>query len=173
MTVAGPPRSIVLVGLPGAGKTTVGRAAATMLGWPFVDLDAEIERAAGATVAELFARAGEPAFRAAERAATAAVAGRAGLVVAPGGGWIENPGCVELLRPSASIIHLAVGVDEALRRMGVASVARPLLQGPDPRAALEALLARRAPHYARADAVVDTEVIDFQSVVRAVVELAS
>ena len=173
MADARAPRSIVLVGLPGAGKTTVGRAAAERLGWPFLDLDEEIERATGVTIATLFAERGEPAFRAAEREATAAVAGRRGAVIAPGGGWIENPGCIELLRASASIIHLAVGVDEALRRMGGASAGRPLLRGPDPRGALAALLARRAPHYARADAVIDTEVLDFQSVVRAVVELAS
>ena len=173
MTPAEPARSIVLVGLPGAGKSTVGRAVAERLGWPYVDLDAEVERAAGTTVAGIFARDGEAAFRAAERTATESLAGRRGLVIAPGGGWIENPGCVELLRPSASIVHLKVGVDTALRRMGAAQADRPLLRGPDPRAALAALLARRAPLYAGADVVIDTEVLDFQSVVRSVSTLAS
>ena len=173
MTAVGRGRSIVLVGLPGAGKSTVGRAVADRLGLPFVDLDAEVERAAGITVAELFTRHGEPAFREAERAATATLADRGRCVIAPGGGWIENPGCVALLRPSASIIHLAVSVDTALRRMGPDRASRPLLRDPDPRAALARLLARREALYAASDHVIDTEVLDFQSVVRAVAELAS
>lgn len=165
--------AIVLVGLPGAGKTTVGRLAAARLGWPFVDLDEAIAADAGMTVAEIFAAEGEPGFRARERDATRRLAGQGGVVVAPGGGWVENPGCMALLRPPASIIHLRVGLDAALARVAGDPTIRPLLAGPDPRAALEALRVRREPYYERADWVVDTEVIDLERVVSKVVELAS
>ena len=165
---------IVLVGLPGAGKSTAGRRAAERLGWAFVDLDEEIVRAAGGrTIPELFATEGEPAFREREREATRNLRGRRRIVVAPGGGWMANPGCVELLRPPARIIHLRVGVPSALARLRGSPEVRPLLAGTDPVGALRALEARRASAYAGADAVVDTEVLSLQQVVETVVRLAS
>ena len=165
---------IVLVGLPGAGKSTAGRLAAERLGWAFVDLDEEIVRAAdGRPVPELFATEGEPAFREREREATRNLRGRRRIVVAPGGGWMANAGCAELLRPPARIIHLRVGVPSALARLRGSPEVRPLLAGPDPAAALLALEARRAAAYGGADVELDTEVLSLQEVVESLVRLAS
>lgn len=173
MTDAGGDAPIVLVGLPGAGKTTVGRAVAGRLGWTFIDLDEEIARAAGQTIPAIFATEGESGFRARERAATQALVGARRVVISPGGGWMANDGCVALLRPPAGIIHLRVGVDAALARMADDRAARPLLAGPDPRAALVALRERREPAYAGSDWVVDTEGVELQEVIGKVLELAS
>jgi shikimate kinase len=166
----------VLVGLPGAGKTTVGRQAAARLGWPFVDLDEVIERREGRTVAELFAERGEAYFRERELAATGELRGaHVPSVVAPGGGWVTVPGAVALLRPPGRIIHLAVSPERALARLGrAARRTRPLLRRPDPLAALESLLAaRRQAYEACADFVVGTDLLTVQQVTDAVVELAS
>ena len=163
----------VLVGLPGAGKTTVGRLAAARLGWAFVDLDEEIVRAAGGrSIPALFAEEGEPAFRERERVATRALVGRRDLVVAPGGGWMANPGCAPLLRPPARIIHLRVGVSAALGRMAGSGEPRPLLAVDDPAAALRGLAERRREAYAAADVELDTEVLDLQQLVESVARLA-
>ena len=86
---------------------------------------------------------------------------------------MTNPGCVALLRPPARIIHLRVGVPVALARLAASGAVRPLLAGPDPAAALAALLARRAGAYASADAEVDTEVLSLHQVVETIARLAS
>ena len=165
---------IVLVGLPGAGKSTAGRLAADRLGWTFVDLDEEIVRAAGGRpIPELFASEGEAGFRERERAATRNLRGRRRIVLAAGGGWMANPGCAELLRPPARIIHLRVGVSSALARLRESPGIRPLLAVADPAAALADLQRRRAAAYAGADAEVDTEVVSLQAVVDSLVRLAS
>jgi shikimate kinase len=151
-------RHVILVGLPGSGKSTVGARLAARLGREFLDFDAELERRAGLSVAELFARDGEPAFRAAEAALASEVAASArALVVAPGGGWIANPPAVATLRPRGRIIYLRVGAESVVRRMGPDVARRPLLAGADPVAAARALLERRAPGYEAADVVLDTE----------------
>jgi shikimate kinase len=152
-------RHVVLVGLPGAGKTTAGRAAAMILGRPFLDFDEEIERRSGCTVAELFAREGETAFREREVQLSAELAGLPPMVLAPGGGWMANAVAAATLRPAARIIYLRVSPVAALARMGPALAARPLLAGSDPRAALDALLDRRARLYAQADHALDTETL--------------
>ena len=165
---------IVLVGLPGAGKSTVGRAVAERLGWAFVDLDEEIVRAAGGRpVPAIFAEEGEAGFRTRERDATRALVGRERVVLAPGGGWMTNAGCAALLRPPARIIHLKVGVRAALARLAGSPDVRPLLSGPDPAAALADLQRRRGAAYAMADAVLDTEVLSLQEVVDSVARLAT
>jgi shikimate kinase len=166
-------RSLVLVGLPGVGKSTVGAAVAERLGWPFLDFDVEIERREGCSVAELFARRGERYFRDRERELTVELAGRVGVVLAPGGGWMAQPGLVALLRPPATIIYLAASPAEVARRLGAARAARPLLGGDDPVARLERLLAEREPAYRRADAVIDTELFDEQEVIHTIAALAS
>lgn len=170
-----PPRGahLILVGLPGAGKSTVGREVADRLGWPFLDFDEEIERRAGLPVAELFARQGEAHFRSLERALTEELRGRTAAVLAPGGGWITNPGLAALLRPPGRIIHLDVTPIVALARMGKGVVRRPLLRGSEPLRALERLHEARAAHYASADFVVNAESVDLQDVVSAVARLAS
>jgi shikimate kinase len=164
---------LVLVGLPGSGKTTVGRLVAEALGRTFLDLDAEIERREGATIAALFAEKGEPWFRARERALTGEVRALGNMVLAPGGGWIADPGNVAMLRPPARIIYLKVRPETALRRMGADTAARPLLGGSDPLGALRGLLARRAAAYRVADIVIDTEQMTARAVADDIVKLAS
>ena len=164
---------IILVGLPGAGKTTAGRLAAARLGWTFVDLDEAIVAASGRSIPELFAAEGEAGFREREREATRGLVGARRLVIAPGGGWMTNPGCPELLRPPGRIIHLRVGVATALDRVARSGAVRPLLAGPEPAAALAALHARRAAAYASVDAEVDTETLDLQGVAEFLARLAS
>lgn len=148
---------LILIGLPGAGKSTVGRRVARELARPFLDLDREIERLEGKPVAQVFADAGEAYFRAREREVTAALRARPSMVVAPGGGWALAPENRALLCPPGRIIYLRVDPTTAVRRMGLGVRRRPLLAGPDPVAALERLLRDRAAAYAAADAVVDTE----------------
>ena len=163
---------LILVGLPGAGKSTVGRAVARKLRRPFVDFDVELEQREGMSVAQLFATRGEAAFRALEVALTTELAGTEPSVFAPGGGWITNPGVVELLRPPGRIIHLRVSPAGALKRLGSARVSRPLLMESDPAQVLDRLWASREALYNTADGEVDTEVVDFQHVAEKVVLLA-
>ena len=164
---------LVLVGLPGVGKTTVGQAVAARLGRPFVDFDAELERLTGRTVPELFAERGEEAFRALERSLTEELSGRAPMVLAPGGGWVTNAGVLALLRPPARIIYLAAEPETVLRRMGAERAARPLLRGADPLAAVRALLGAREALYRMADAVIATDLLDTQEVIEKVIALAT
>jgi shikimate kinase len=160
----------VLVGLPGSGKSSVGRRLARRLGLPFVDLDVAVERRAGRSIPELFA-GGEAEFRALEAAMSAELAASPPLVLAPGGGWMANAAAVAPLRPVGRIIYLRVTPETAIRRMGAGRMRRPLLAGPDPVGALRALLDRRAEAYARSDLVVDTEGLTLQQVTSTVAAL--
>jgi shikimate kinase len=167
-------RHLVLVGLPGAGKSTVGRAVARRLCRPFVDLDETIERTAGATIAEIFFNRGEAAFRALERAATATLLEASPAVVAPGGGWITVSETVAMLRPVAHTIYLKAAPETAFRRLGQGVHRRPLLQEDalGPQSAVERLYDARHVAYEAADFVVDTEHLSLQQVTDAVMELA-
>jgi shikimate kinase len=167
-------RHLVLVGLPGAGKSTVGRAVADRLGRPFIDLDVEIERSTGQGIGELFATRGEAGFRALEQAATAELVGRAPAVIAPGGGWVTVPETVALLRSAAQTIYLKVDPETALRRLGRGVSKRPLLARDEagPEEALRQLFAARRAAYEAADFVVDTEHLTRQQVTDSLVELA-
>src|SRR5687767_1646822 len=138
---------IVLIGLPGAGKSTIGRSVADRLGRPFLDFDTEIERREGLSVARIFAERGEPAFRTLEVALTRELVAAPPMVLAPGGGWVTNPGVIDLLRPPARIVHLRVSPTEAVRRLSRARIVRPLLLGPDPQAVMHDLWDRRAGLY--------------------------
>ena len=163
---------LILVGLPGAGKSTVGRAVAAKLGRAFLDFDRELERREGATVAEIFAEKGEPYFREKERALTAELAALGGMVLSPGGGWIADPESVALLRPRSRIIYLKVRPENALKRLGPDAAARPLLTRPDPLGELKRLLEQRQPHYSSADVVIDVDMIAAQEVTDKVLALA-
>lgn len=164
---------IVLVGIPGAGKSTVGRELAARLQWPFVDVDAEIAARERLSVREIFATRGEAHFRALEREATERLALAATpAVVAPGGGWITVPGLVDLLRPPARLIWLRVSPARALERLGKGVERRPLLSGPDPLAALTAILGAREAFYLQADHVVSVETMTPFAAVEHIVALA-
>jgi shikimate kinase len=150
-------KRVVLVGLPGAGKSTVGRIVAKSLDWDFVDLDTEIERRAGRSIADLFETDGEPAFRALERELTLELCSGLHLVLAPGGGWAAQPGQLEQLPAGSALIWLQVSPAEAIRRLRGSPVQRPLLAGPDPVGALAALAEQRIEHYAQADLTVPVD----------------
>lgn len=163
----GPPH-LILIGIPGAGKSTHGRRAARQLQRPFIDLDKRVAHLAGRTIPQIFADDGESAFRAMERTATAALAIEPPSVIAPGGGWMMDPANVALVKPASTIVWLRVSPRLAVQRMGGRVRTRPLLATDDPVARLEQLLVERTPRYLLADAVIDTELLDWHEVVRAI-----
>jgi shikimate kinase len=134
----------ILIGPPGAGKTTVGTQLAARLGVSFLDTDASIEAAAGKPVSDIFIEDGEPAFRALERAAVAAAIDGTDGVVGLGGGAVMDPGTQAVLagRP---VVYLSASFPELARRVGM-DRPRPLLIG-NPRAQLKSLLDQRLPVY--------------------------
>lgn len=142
---------IVLVGLPGSGKSTVGPILAVKLGWSFVDLDVRIENDTGMQIAEIFLNRGEAEFRRIESALTVKLAAEPNLVLAPGGGWIIHN---EL--PAALMVWLRVSPARAVERLGERAADRPLLQ-PDPLKKMNELLAAREPFYKKADITIDTD----------------
>jgi len=148
-------RSIVLVGMMGAGKTSIGRRLARTLGWPFKDADAAIELAAGTSIANIFAEIGEPAFRAKERQVIARLLRGERAVVALGGGAFMDPETRALVRDKGLSVWLRADLDVLVRRTGRPGK-RPLLAAGDPRATLARLLEQRAPIYAQADLVIDS-----------------
>jgi Shikimate kinase len=150
----------------------VGEAVAEALGRSFLDFDQEIERREGRPIAELFRTKGEPAFRALELELTRELAGAAGMVLAPGGGWITVPGALELLRPPGVLVYLRASPEVVLARMGHSSSLRPLLSAPRPLTELRRLLAKREARYLMADHVVDVEHLDLQHVISSVTRLA-
>lgn len=164
---------LVLIGLPGAGKSTVGPPLAERLGLSFLDLDAEIERRTGRSIPSIIRTDGEAAFRELEHELTAELASTDHAVLAPGGGWVTRPETVALLRPKAKLVHLKVTPEGAIRRLGSARLARPLLDGEDPLARMAALEAARKSAYATADWVIDTELLTVQRVIDVIVELVS
>ncbi len=163
---------LVLVGLPGSGKSTVGRAVAKRLSRPFLDFDAEIERREGISVARIFAERGEAVFRGLEYALTEELAAAPPMVLAPGGGWVTIPGAMARLRPPGRIIHLQISPKEAMRRLTRSRIVRPLLSQADPAMAMNTLWERRSGLYAMADVIINVETIDSQRLTDSVVALA-
>jgi len=163
---------LILVGLPGVGKTTIGKAAAKQLGRQFLDFDKEIERRAGMDVREIFRLRGEEHFRAMEFALTEELSTTGGMVLSPGGGWITQEKSVELLRSAGRIIYLRASPEAVARRLRRVET-RPLLAGRDPVVALTELYQKRRALYETADAVLDTERLARQQLIAKVVELAS
>ena len=146
-------RSLVLVGLMGAGKTSIGRRLALRIGLPFRDADAEIEQAAGCTVAELFARFGELAFREGERRVIRRLLAGPPLVLATGGGAFMDPETRAAIRDGAASIWLRCSLATLVRRTA-GRTHRPLLTMGDPERVLRNLMEQRHPTYAEADIVV-------------------
>jgi len=148
-------KTIALVGLMGAGKTAVGRRLAQRLGIEFSDADAEIEKAANATIAEIFAVSGEPFFRDREREVIKRLLANPVHVLATGGGAFMDPSTRALLRERAITIWLRADLDLILARV-MRRNNRTLLKDGDPRVVLERLMAERYPIYAEADITVDS-----------------
>jgi len=149
-------RTVALVGMMGAGKSSIGRRLAARLNVPFKDADSEIEHAAGCSISQIFERYGEPAFRDGERKVIARLLAEAPHVMATGGGAFMDPATRQRLKEGAVTIWLRAPVDVLLARTGRRDN-RPLLQGGDPRETLERLLAERSPVYALADHTLDSE----------------
>ncbi|MEO6113195.1 MAG: shikimate kinase [Sphingomicrobium sp.] len=142
-------RPIVLVGLMGVGKSTIGRRLAQRLGLPFVDSDSAIEEASGASAAELFERYGEDDYRDGERRLVARLIDGEVRVIATGGGAFVDPDTRRLLNQRAITVWLDAPVEVLAERTGRKNT-RPLLRGPDRAATLARLDAERRPNYAEA-----------------------
>jgi shikimate kinase len=171
-TAALPPwtgRPIVLVGLMGAGKTTVGRRLAHRLNLPFLDADAEIEAAAGRTIEQLFADFGEPAFRDGERRVIARLLSGAPMVLATGGGAYIDAETRALIKQRGLSIWLRAELDVLMRRVGKRSN-RPLLKQDDPRAVMTRLMEARYPIYGEADLIIDSREGPHEQIVRAIIQ---
>ena len=147
-------RSVVLVGLMGAGKTSIGRRVAARLGLPFRDADTEIELAAGCTIPELFERHGEAHFRQGERKVIRRLLAGDPVVLATGGGAFADPLTRASVRADAVSVWLRVTLPVLVRRVSLRSN-RPMLKTGDPARTMADLLDRRSPFYAEADLTVD------------------
>ncbi len=150
---AGPGRSVVLVGLPGCGKSSIGRRLAARWNLPFVDADSEIERAAGISISEIFARYGEAHFREGERRVISRLLaeGAGPIVLATGGGAYHDPRTRAAVRESGALaVWLKCRLPVLLRRVA-GREHRPMFQNADPREVLERLMTQRHPSYAEAD----------------------
>lgn len=150
------PSCILLVGLSGSGKSTVGRELANRIGYRFVDLDSEIESIAGGSVRQIFLARGESGFRRLEAEATEAIRGVRDIVVATGGGWMARKD-IERAWPGSVRVWLRVRPDTATGRLAPWLETRPLLAPDAPKGSLAALLASRSAAYAEAECEVNTE----------------
>lgn len=150
-----PARSIVLVGLMGAGKTKIGRRLAARLNLPFFDSDEEIEAAAGETIEEIFANRGEAVFRDGERRVIARLLHGPVHVLATGGGAFMDPATRRIIAARGVSVWLRAGLDVLFARVS-RRTNRPLLKTPDPRGVLAELIERRYPIYVEADITVDS-----------------
>ncbi|MEM1314854.1 MAG: shikimate kinase [Pseudomonadota bacterium] len=149
-------RPVVLVGLMGAGKTTVGRRLAARLSAPFVDSDEAVEDAARMSVAEIFETMGEAAFRDGERRVISRLLTESPQVVATGGGaWMNDRTRQEIRAQGATVIWLRADLDVLVERVGRRG-GRPLLAGGEPREILAGLMAKRDPVYAEADLEIES-----------------
>lgn len=155
-------RHVVLIGLPGAGKTEVGRRLAAALHTRFTDLDLDIAARAGMPVARIFAEQGERTFRQLEREAMGAALAEPPQVIAAGGGWATEPGNLAAVEGRALLVYLRVSPAAAARRLGPVH-GRPLLES-DVLAGLQRLQAERASVYERATVTVDTDDLDPEEV---------
>lgn len=160
---------IFLVGMMGAGKTTIGRHLARTLGWEFVDLDHELEARCGVRVALIFDIEGEQGFRKRESAVLDECTRRSGIVLATGGGAILSPENRRLLRERGVVVYLRASIDELFRRVE-RDRNRPLLQTCNPRQRLQDLLEQREPLYHDAASLVfDTGTMPITQTVRSLV----
>ena len=148
-------RTIALVGLMGVGKSSVGRRLANALDLPFRDADAEVEAAAGRSVADIFSELGEDAFREGERRVIARLLDLPPHVLATGGGAFMNPLTRALIKSKAVSVWLKADLEVLARRVSRKDN-RPLLAGKDPLAVLQGQADARYPAYGEADVIVET-----------------
>ena len=163
-------RSIVLIGMMGVGKSSIGRRLGARLGIPFIDADAEIEKAAGMSIADIFARHGEAAFRSGEARVIARLLNGGPQVLATGGGAVMNPETRALIQKKGVSIWLSAEFELLLRRISKRKAERPMLQTADPAATLRELLAKREPIYTQADLTVESRDVPHDAVVVEILE---
>ena len=157
-------RSIVLIGMMGAGKSSIGRRLAARLGIPFVDADAEIEAAAGMTIEDIFANYGEASFRSGETRVISRLLEAGPRVLATGGGAFMNPETRGIIRRYGVSVWLKADFDVLFRRVKRRND-RPLLKTADPAETLRKLMAERDPIYAQADASVHSREVPHETIV--------
>ena len=163
---------VVLVGFMCSGKSTVGRLLAERLDWDFVDFDQTIEQKESRRIAEIFRDDGETHFRSLEAKLTEEVEDRGAVVLAPGGGWVTQPGLVERLRPDSLFVWLRVQPETVYARQRLqTAVQRPLLAVEQPLEAIRTILEGRLEDYGQADQVVDTDGRDPEEVAAQIAEL--
>ena len=161
-------RPIVLVGLMGAGKTSVGRRLAEKLGVAFVDADHEIEAAAGKSIAEIFADHGEPYFREGERRVIQRLIGNGAQVLATGGGAWMNDETRARIQEHGISVWLKASLPLLMKRVSKRQD-RPLLKADDPEAVMKALIDKRYPVYALADVMVESRDVQHGQMVNDVI----
>tara|TARA_Y100001978_G_scaffold92650_1_gene82955 strand:- start:701 stop:1330 length:630 start_codon:yes stop_codon:yes gene_type:complete len=149
-------KTIVLVGIMGAGKTTVGKILADRIGIQFVDADQEIERAAGCTITDIFEKYGEAEFRKGEERVISRILSGQPCVLATGGGAFMSQATRLLIKKTATSVWLRVSFEVLAKRLEKRS-GRPLLQTVDPQQTLRALINKRYPIYNDADLIVDAK----------------
>jgi shikimate kinase len=149
-------RRVVLVGFMGSGKSTVGVLLASRLGWSFLDFDDEIERRAGASVADIFREKGEAFFRVLEHEVGCDLLAGERVVLATGGGWPTAPGHMDALGPDTLSVWLDVSAESSVSRVRGRGRIRPLLEVADPVGRARLLLGERAPHYGSAELHLDS-----------------
>lgn len=162
-------RSLVLVGMMGAGKSSVGRKLAMRLALPFVDADTEIETAAGMTIPEIFQERGEPEFRSGEARVIARLLDNGPQVLATGGGAYMNPETRRLISQKGVAVWLKADFDVLMRRIKRRSD-RPLLRTPDPAATLQGLMDERYPVYTQADVTIESRDVSHEVIVDETIE---
>jgi shikimate kinase len=161
-------RSIVLVGLMGCGKSSVGRRLASRLGLGFVDADEEIERVAAKSIVEIFADHGEAYFRDGERRVIARLLSSGPQVLATGGGAFINPETRANIRERGVSIWLRADLPVLMRRVSKRDT-RPLLKSGDPEATMRDLMAKRYPIYADADIIIESRDVPHDVIVNEVI----
>lgn len=164
-------RHVVLVGLPGAGKTVVGQHVAELLGAPHVETDAIIVRQMQMPIKRVFGEFGEMRFRELERQAVRSALQEPPAIISPGGGWAAQPGQIEVARTSALLIYLRTTAHTAAKRIE-RDDNRPLVAGQDVFERIREVLEAREPFYARADREVKTDARTVESVAADVAALA-
>lgn len=162
-------RSIVLVGMMGAGKSTIGRRLAARLQLPFVDADTEIEAAAGMTIPELFELHGEPHFRDGEAKVIARLLGGGPVVLATGGGAFMREETRDRIKAKAVSIWLRAEAEVIMRRVR-RRPGRPLLQTADPEGTVARLLTEREPVYRHADLTISSRDVPHDRIVEECIE---
>ncbi len=158
-------RSIVLIGMMGVGKSSIGRRLGVRLGVPFVDADAEIEKAAGMSIADIFARHGEADFRSGEARVIARLLEGGPQVLATGGGAVMATDTRAAIKAKGVSIWLSADFDVLMRRISKRKNDRPMLQTADPAATLRQLLTEREPIYAQADITVHSREVPHDAIV--------